>query len=246
MAEQVQILDDCAVEMFPTEREHILERIETTKFRLDEDETSPDGMPSPTHLSRQATARSLPSSGQTSPELEPIEEEDVFDKAMPPAAAREDSESSGYPSVSEEQDDPTETRTKVLDRGLATLGLQDTFTEQKPTHEDHRQFAPPEVDGAADRFPISDVTSEALSPSPAASKAGALSRRHSVPGAFEEYGENSQEHKDPSHRSVTPASLASITGHKHDSLFQAFWRVVFVDWLGGILARLSLKGGDRK
>lgn len=302
--EEIRILDDCELEMFPTDREHILQRILTTKVSLDEDQTSADGIPSATSIPPQVVVESLPSSGQTSPQLSSIKEEDVPDTAVPPpldvsepvqpdqgrdasrqvpdssdseateATGREDSPPSDHSSLSKVRGLPLDGHTQVLDPGLATLGTQHPAIEQHPNPQPKAQYASPGVDGAADLTLIDSITQKQHLPMSAISKSPVLSRRRSVPGSFEEPEENvdrvshlqkktvgkspgtsgeadtivdgSREGKDPGKRPVTANTIGFAPGLRYENLFQAFWRIIMVDWLGAILARFSWKSGDRK
>jgi len=288
--------------MFPTDREHILQRILTTKVSLDEDQTSPDGIPSATSIPPQVVVESLPSSGQNSPQLSSIKEEDVSDTAVPPpldvsepvqpdqgpdashqvpdsseateATGRQDSPSPDHSSLSEVRGLPLDGHTQVLDPGLATLGTQHPAIEQHPHPQPKAQYAAPGVDGAADLTLIDSVTQKQYLPMSAVSKTPVLSRRRSVPGSFEEPEEDvdrvshlqkktvgnshgtsgeadtvvdgSREGKDPGKRPVTPNAVGFAPDLRYDNLFQAFWKIIMVDWLGAILARFSWKSGDRK
>lgn len=304
MEEQTGPLDECYLEMFPSDREHILQRIETTKSRLDEDETSSHGTPSPTHFPAKAVAKSSPSSNASSPQLESIKEEGSSDKIIAPplqlsdpTQAREksyqmrgaeasrqysrskedsgpttsgDSDTSGYSSVSEERAPPIAAHNKVLHSGLAALGGQHKSIEESPSRQRDQQFAPPDVDGPADIGPTSRITSKLKDQSPTLSRASVLGQRDSMPGSFVEHKEDKHrrsslhrsastnagdassarkivadggsERKAPGNRALTPTSLTSGIGGKHENFFQAFWRVVFVDLLGPILAQLFGRG----
>lgn len=200
--------------MFPTDREHILQRILTTKTSLDEDETSLDGIPSPTSVPPAVLLASLSTSGQTSPELCAIEEEETPDTTVPApldvsgpvqtdqsaevtpqvpisskAAEATDLENSGPsdpPSVREDQVAPVDAHTKVLDPGLATLGPRHQPIEQVPTPQTEAKYASLGVDGAADMLLISPVSPKLQAPSSANFQTPVLGRRQSVPGSFED------------------------------------------------------------
>lgn len=211
--EEARILDDCEVEMFPTDREHILQRILTTKTSLDEDETSLNGIPSPTSVPPAVLLASLSNSGQTSPELCAIEEEDTPDTTVPPpleisrplqtdqraevtpqaptlseAAEITDLENSGSSdpsSARENQAAPVDAHIQVLDPGLAALGPRHQSIEQVPTPQTEAKYASLGVDGAADMLLISPVSPKLQEPSSANFQTPVSGRRQSVPGSFE-------------------------------------------------------------
>lgn len=213
--EETRIIDDCELEMFPTDREHILQRILTTKVSLDEDETSLDGIPSGTSVPPEVLVDSLPSSRQSSPQLGPIAEEDMSNTAvLPPlkfsdpvqsdqgpeasiqvpasseateATAPEDSPSSDHSPPREDRGLPVDALTQVLDPSIATLGPLHSSIEQHPKMpETEAQYTSPGVDGAADLFLFDSLTPKLDFQTSAASQSPGLSRRRSVPGSFEE------------------------------------------------------------
>ncbi len=213
--EETRILEDCELEMFPTDREHILQRILTTKVSLDEDETSPDGIPSGTSVPPEVLVDSLPSSRQSSPQLGPIAEEDISNTAVLPslnvsdpvqpdqgpeasrqvpassgtteATGPEDFASSDHSPPREDRGLPVDALTQVLDPGLATLGPLHSPIEQHPKiPETEAQYTSPGVDGAADLFLFDSVTPKLHFQTSAASESPGLGRRRSVPGSFEE------------------------------------------------------------
>lgn len=298
---EARILDDCELEMFPTDREHILQRIMTTKVCLDEDQTSPDGIPSPTSVPPQVVVDSLPSSSQSTPQLGAIEEEDMSDVTVPPpldapepvqpdqgagapdqvltsseateATGSEDATPSGHPSMSEDSVLPVGAHTPVLDPGLATLGPRQQTVEQHPAPQAEAENDSPGLDGAADFGLIDSTTPKLQAQRLATAKSPVLGRRQSVPGSFEggqedvdqachfqkatlgdsrggsgEVGTSvnrSWEEKDPGNGPVTPKVVNVSSSRKYDNLFQAFWRLIMVGWLGTILARFSWKSSER-
>ena len=271
---EAQVLDECELEMFPTDREHILERIQTTKSCLEEDETSLDGIPSPTSVPPPVLVDSLPSSGQSSPELGAIEEEDVSDAAVPPPLdnseplQHEQTDTSRQASTT-----PVDTCKQALDPALAILGPRNQSIEQLPTPPSEAQSASPGLDGAADLLLISSVAPKSPAQPFASFESPVSSRRQSVPGSFEgeddvdwasdlqrktagkahdssnegeTVADGSRDGKRHGNRSVTPAAVGLGPGRKYDNLFDAFWRIIVVDWLGAILGRFSWRSGERK
>lgn len=301
--QEIDVLDDCDLEIFPTDREHILQRIETTKSRLDEDETSTDDFPSPNLSTGNALAGSGVSNA-SSPQLDSIEEEDPFDKETGPAlilseptqagdrvqsmgeaevsrrrsissessmlAACGDSDILHQSSVSEERASPIAAHSSILHQGLAALGLphKATQTTEERSGQGKDLGFTPDVDGSSETEPTGRIT-------PTSSSAAAVDRRGSVPGSFAETEEaESEEGKDirtsadqrtsasvydatkgsevvdgglrerrsPGHRAETPIPAIPGNEGRKENYFQAFWRIVFVDWLGAMLARLFGKG----
>jgi len=146
-----QILNNCKLEIFLTDCEHILQRILTTKVSLNENQTTLNEISLLISISSQIVMKSLSLFKQTSSRLDFIKEENMFNTAMllslnvfklvqtdqsaeashqvsdlseaTEVTDHEDSFFSDHLSLSEAQGLLVDAQTQMLDPGLATLSF---------------------------------------------------------------------------------------------------------------------------
>ncbi len=248
-----EVVEDAVSEMFPTDREHILQRIQTTKMLYDEDEILSEGISSPSEDLSGAVTRCPLSPKVISPQLESIGEEDSSDEATPAfleLTGAAPSLDGGQALSSNEKAEPASRRSSISSHH--SIVSAPSLLE----HSDHtvaRHFGPTELDGSFDLIVTGFTTPKLMEKQSSLPLPPVLNRRQSLPGSFDDLEEDSAVAGDGERgqnalreHSTAATQIATATARKYTDLFRAFWNIVFVSWFGAILARLPGKGGQRK
>lgn len=245
-------LDDPTVEVFPSDRQKILQRIETTKNRFAEDETSVHDSPSSPVFSGQKPADSTPSLGNRSPSLGSVSEEKMTGEGLAkslnelPQKVRSKLGSSEdavivetisvhRPSSLDGADPMTELVLKATTLPAAESGPKFPFAkndkrESKPatnndSPSDEGSFQPP----TRKEDPMDENGGSPAKNDTHKSKPVVMGSQNDG---------TSQQSPTRQNRPMTPSSRKSGLEDEHENFLQSFWRVVFVDCLGGLFSSI--------